>query len=114
MIYEGLVGPIVSDELLSMNVRDGDAAVPPDAAGTMVIPSDSGRTPAFTSELPLPLPLSVDEYPRGRGWRSCGTARALPARGGRVVHQVERRTRGRESASRPRSEVERGANGDSG
>ena len=65
MIYEGLVGPIVSDELLSMNVCDGDAC-PADVAETMV---DSirqwARTLAFTSELPLPLPLSVDDVPAG-------------------------------------------------
>ena len=64
-IYEGLVGPIVNDELASLNVCKLDECAV-DAATEMI---DSirqwARTLAFTSELPLPLPVSVDDLPTG-------------------------------------------------
>ena len=64
-IYEGLVGPIVNDEMASLDVcKIEECAV--DAAAEMI---DSirqwARTLAFTSELPLPLPVSVDDLPTG-------------------------------------------------
>jgi len=65
VIYEGLVGPIVSNEVASMDVCSADAC-PADVAETMADAIRQwARTLAFTSELPLPLPLSVDDVPGG-------------------------------------------------
>lgn len=65
VIYEGLVGPIVSNEVASMDVCPADAC-PADVAETMADAIRQwARTLAFTSELPLPLPLSVDDVPGG-------------------------------------------------
>jgi hypothetical protein len=65
VIYEGLVGPIVSNEVASLDVCPADAC-PADVAETMADAIRQwARTLAFTSELPLPLPLSVDDVPGG-------------------------------------------------
>ena len=65
VIYEGLVGPLRTTVLSSLDVCEADAC----AADVEEMMIDSirqwARTLAFTSEMPLPLPLSVDDLPNG-------------------------------------------------
>jgi len=65
VIYEGLVGPLRTTVLSSLDVCEAEACAL-DVEETMI---DSirqwARTLAFTSEMPLPLPLSVDNLENG-------------------------------------------------
>jgi len=65
VIYEGLVGPLRQSTVSNLEVCEVEACAI-DIEETMV---DSirqwARTLAFTSEMPLPLPLSVDDVPNG-------------------------------------------------
>lgn len=64
-VYEGLVGPIVSDIRASLDVCEGDECELGVAERMVDNIRQWARTLAFTSELPLPLPLSVDDIAGG-------------------------------------------------
>lgn len=64
-VYEGLVGPIVSDIRASLDVCEGDECELGVAERMVDNIRQWARTLAFTSELPLPLPLSVDDIADG-------------------------------------------------
>jgi hypothetical protein len=64
-VYEGLVGPIVSDIRASLDVCEADECELGVAERMVDNIRQWARTLAFTSELPLPLPLSVDDIVDG-------------------------------------------------
>jgi len=64
-VTPGLVGPIVSNEVVVLDVCRAEACATDAAETTVDSIRQWARTLAFTSELPLPLPLSVDDLPAG-------------------------------------------------
>ena len=64
-VMPGLVGPIVSNEVVVLDVCRAEACAVDAAETTVDSIRQWARTLAFTSELPLPLPLSVDDLPAG-------------------------------------------------
>lgn len=64
-VKPGLVGPIVSNEVVVLDVCQADACATDAVETTVDSIRQWARTLAFTSELPLPLPLSVDDLPAG-------------------------------------------------
>ena len=64
-VTQGLVGPIVSDVMASLDVCDANECALDISENTADAIRQWAKTLAFTSELPLPLPLSVDDLPTG-------------------------------------------------